>query len=125
MIEVYDYRYKKEKIIGYIDGKKYLNKKKKLAAELDGREYKDNKGNLLLILKDDGVITWPEGLVQGTLKEGKILSFDDTLICKFSENKNEIYDEFGSIVLKLEGNAENLNDSDFFGITAYFLELFA
>ena len=30
MIEVYDYRFKKDKIEGYIDAKNYLNRKEKV-----------------------------------------------------------------------------------------------
>ena len=125
MIEVYDYRFKKDKIDGYIDAKNYLNRKKKFKGKLDGKKYIDDRGNLLLILKDDNIITWSEGEEQGYLKEGKIYSTDNKLIYTFSENKNEIYDKEGKIILKLDGNVENLNDRNFFGITAHFLELFA
>lgn len=58
MIEVFN---KKMKLIGFIDGKKYLNKKRKLIGFLENNEFKDETGSTLLILQDNGVITWNEG----------------------------------------------------------------
>lgn len=49
------------KLIGFIDGKKYLNKKRKLIGFLENNEFKDETGSTLLILQDNGVITWNEG----------------------------------------------------------------
>ena len=123
MIEVFN---KKEKLEGFIEGKKYLNKKKKLIGYLENNEFKDKTGYTLLILKENGAITWNEGEQQGYIKEGKIFSsFDDKFIFEFKKEKGEIVDSDGDTVLYLKGDLESLEDDDFFGITAQFLELFA
>ncbi|MFX1504314.1 MAG: hypothetical protein ACFFDH_25365 [Promethearchaeota archaeon] len=123
MIEVLN---NKEKLIGFIDGKKFLNKKKKLAGFLENNEFKDKTGYTLLILKDNGEITWNEGETQGYIKEGKIYSsFDDRVLFEFNKENGKILDSDGDIVLYLKGDFEALNDKDFFGIAGHFLELFA
>jgi len=123
MIEVFN---KKEKLEGFIEGKKYLNKKKKLIGYLENNEFKDKTGYTLLILKENGAITWNEGEQQGYIKEGKIFSsFDDKFIFEFKKEKGEIVDSDGDTVLYLKGELDSLNDEDFFGIAGQFLELFA
>ncbi|MFX1569136.1 MAG: hypothetical protein ACFFCV_12300, partial [Promethearchaeota archaeon] len=75
MIEAYEKGKKKDKVIGLIDGKKYLSKKKKLWGYLDGNAAKDKSGYPLLYIKDDGKITLNEDWnfeEQGYLKENKI-----------------------------------------------------
>jgi len=123
MIEVLN---KKEKLEGFIDGKKYLNKKKKMMGLLENNEFKDNSNNTLLILKDNGAITWSDGGQQGYLKDGKIYSsLHDRYIFEFKKEKGLILDSEGDTVLYLKGDLESLEDDDFFGIAAQFLELFA
>ena len=123
MIEVLN---KKEKLEGFIEGKKYLNKKKKLMGFLENDEFKDKSGYTLLILKANGAITWNEGEQQGYLKEGKIYSFlDDRAIFEFKKEKGKILDSVGDTILYLKGDLESLGDNDFFGIAGQFLELFA
>jgi hypothetical protein len=124
MIEVYNYRFKKDKIDGYINGKEYLNRKKKLQAYLEGNNYYQG-ADLLLIIREDGVITYSDGDEQGRLKEGKIYSYLGGLLYEFSKEDGKIYDSDKNILLELRGNTEELDDLDFFGIAGYFLELFA
>ncbi|MFW9881734.1 MAG: hypothetical protein ACFFG0_52385, partial [Candidatus Thorarchaeota archaeon] len=102
MIEVLN---KKEKLEGYIEGKKYLNKKKKLIGYLENNEFKDETGYTLLILKENGNITWNEGEQQGNIKEGKIFSsLDDKLIFEFQKEKGKIVDSDGDTILYLKGD---------------------
>ena len=123
MIEILN---KKIKLIGFVEGKKYLNKKKKLIGFIENNEFKDKTGYTLLILQDNGVITWNEGEQQGYIKEGKIYSsLDDRVLFEFKKEIKKILDSNGDTVLYLKGNLESLEDEDFFGIAGQFLELFA
>ncbi len=124
MIEVYNYRFNKDKIEGYIDGRDYLNRKKKVKAYLD-RNYFIKRGQVTLILQEDGIITYSDGEVQGRLEDGKIYWMDNELIFEFSKAEGKIYDSETNIILELRGNVEELDDLDFFGIAGYFFELFA
>ena len=126
MIEVYDYKYSKGKLAGYIDGKKYLNKKQKLMGYLEGLNYNEKGGETLLILKDNGKIKYSDGKTQGIMERGKI-SWKETkeLIYQYNKEKGEIHDSEGNMMIELKGDISNLNDGDYFGIIAHFLELFA
>lgn len=123
MIEV---RNNKQKLEGYIEDKRYLNKKKKLIGFLENNEFKDKTGYTLLILKENGDITWNEGESQGYIKDGKIYSnLHDKILYSFNKKDGEILDSSGEILLYLEGEFDTLKDEDFFGIVARFLDLFA
>lgn len=123
MIEVFN---KKMKLIGFIDGKKYLNKKRKLIGFLENNEFKDETGSTLLILQDNGVITWNEGEQQGYIKEGKIYSsLDDRVLFEFKKENEKILDSNGDTLLYLKGDLDTLEDVDFFGIAGQFLEIFS
>ena len=124
MIEVYDDKYSKGKIAGYVDGTTYLDKKKRVKAQLEGNKFVAH-GQILLILRDDGVITYSEGEEQGYIKDGKIYWINDELLYEFSKEEGKILDSSRNVVLKLEGDYKKLDDRDFFGIAGYFLELFA
>lgn len=130
MIEIYEKGKKKDKIIGLIDGKKYLSKKKKLYGYLDGSAARDKNGYPLLYIKDDGKITLNEDWnfeEQGYLKENKIFySGSDELIFSFHKDKGEIQNHHNNKMIYLRGEGINkLTDMDFFGISAILLELFA
>lgn len=119
---------KERKIEGYIDGKQYLNRKKKLWGYLDGNVAKSDTGYPLLILREDGVITWNEGEEQGYLKENKIFTTNNVLVYEFLKERRQILNRTGKLVLYFEGTAreiEELNTLDFFGIAAIILELFS
>jgi len=123
MIEVLN---RKDKLEGYIDGKKYLNKKKKLLGFIENNEFKDKTGYTLLILTENGEITWNEGEKQGWLEEGKIYSsFDERLLFEFKRDKGQILDSDGNVVLYFKGDFEKLDDVDFFGIAGQYLGLFS
>lgn len=123
MIEVLN---KKDKLEGYIDGKKYLNKKSKLLGYIENNEFKDKSGYTLLILTEDGNITWNEGEKQGWVEDGKIYSsLDNRLIFEFTKDKGQILDSEGDVILYFKGDFEELDDLDFFGIAGQYLELFA
>ena len=117
---------KKEKLVGYIDGNRYLNKKKNLIGYLENNEFKDNSGYTLLILREDGDITWNAGETQGSIKEGKIYSYyQERVIFEFIAEEGKFVDSNGDTVLYLKGDLEILKDEDLFGIAGQFLELFA
>ncbi len=124
-------RNSKNKLEGYIDGKQYLDQKKNLCGFLDGNVAKDKNGIPLLILRDDGVITYSEELKseeQGYIKDGKIYHLDGSLIYEFIKEKRQILDSKGEVKLRLEGSIrliEKLEDVDFFGIATIILELFS
>ena len=129
MIEIYRKGKKKDKIEGYVDGRRYLTRKKKLWGYLEGNVAKHKEGYTLLVLHPDGKITFNEdhdykeaGYIQG----GKIYSLDNTLLFSLHKDKQEILVHFNEEIYYLRGgNIDNLNDSDFFGIAAIILELFA
>lgn len=130
MIEVYMKGKKKDKIIGFVDGKKYLSKKKKLLGYLDRNAAKDKNGYPLLYIKDDGKITLNDDWdfeEQGYLKENNIFySGSDELILSFYKDKSEIQNHINNEKIYLRGEGiETLTDMDFFGISTIFLELFA
>ncbi|MFX1364789.1 MAG: hypothetical protein ACFFCE_17695 [Promethearchaeota archaeon] len=130
MIEVYLKGKKRDKIIGLVDGKKYLNKKKKLWGYLDEKIAKDKRGYPLLYLKDDGKITLNEDWdyeEQGYLTENKIYYCDtDELILSFHKDKKEIQNHLNNETIYLRGDGiDSLTNLDFFGISAIMLELFA
>ena len=123
MIEVLN---KKDKLEGYIDGKKYLNKKSKLLGYIENNEFKDKSGYTLLILTENRDITWNEGEKQGWVEDGKIYSsLDNSLIFEFKKDKGQILDSEGDVILYFKGDFEKLDDLDFFGIAGQYLELFA
>ncbi|MFX0062814.1 MAG: hypothetical protein ACFFC7_11595 [Candidatus Hermodarchaeota archaeon] len=122
MIEVFN---KMGKLEGYIDGKQYLDRKKRLIGFLEENVAKDKTGYPLLILKDNGEITWNEGELQGYLKDSKIYNLQDDLIFEFLKEDGKINNSKEEVVLDLRGNLEEIEDIDFFGIAAIFLELFA
>ena len=130
MIEVYMKGKKKDNILGFVDGKKYLSKKKKLLGYLDGNAAKDKKGYPLLYIKDDGKITLNDDWdleEQGYLKENKIFySGSDEPIFSFYKDKGEIQNHINNEKIYLRGEGiETLTEMDFFGISAIFLELFS
>ncbi len=148
MIEVNDFKYSKGKLGGYIDGKSYLTKKKKIKASLEGKNY-IRFNQVVLILRDNGIITLSDGEEQGHMKGSefyvqqgyydtylnedleqeidyeKFTHTGDKLVYTFSKEKGEIYNAEGKLMLQLKGNIETLEDADYFGIAACFLELYA
>ena len=129
MIEIYRKGKKKDKIEGYVDGRRYLTRKKKLWGYLEGNVAKHKEGYPLLVLHPDGKITFNEDhdyKEAGYIQEGKIYSLDNTLLFSLHKDKQEIFVHFNEEIYYLRGgNIDNLNDSDFFGIAAIILELFA
>ena len=117
-----------KKLEGYIDGKRYLDRKKKVWGYLEGNIAKDKEGYPLLILREDGMITWNEGEEQGYMKENKIFLPNNELLYEFLKDKRLIQNSQEEIVLQLVGTTreiEELGNLDFFGIAAVILELFA
>lgn len=141
MIEVISYVWKKKgKFSGYIDDRKYLNKKQKLQTFLEGNNFKDKKGYILLILREDDVITESDGTEIGYLKDNKIFRYEryysfpesrhkhiipEELLCEFKKDKGVILDSKGSLLLELKGDFDHLTNLDYFGIAGEFLEIFA
>ncbi|MFW9865889.1 MAG: hypothetical protein ACFFEN_07310 [Candidatus Thorarchaeota archaeon] len=123
MIEVLN---KKKKLVGYVDGKRYLDKKKNLISYLENNEFKDNSGYTLLILREDGDITWNVGETQGSIKDGKIYSYyQELVIFEYVTEEGKFVDPNGNAVLYLNGDLEILKDEDLFGIAGQYLELFS
>jgi len=141
MIEVISYVWKKKgKLSGYVDGKKYLNRKQKLQSYLEGNKSVYKKGYVLLILRDDDVITYSDGEEVGYLKDNKIFRYKryysfpeskhkhiipEELLCEFKKDKGVILDSKGSLLLELKGDFDHLTNLDYFGIAGEFLEIFA
>ena len=143
MIEVISHAWnKKGKFSGYIDGKKHLNKKQKLQSSLEGNKFMDKKGYILLILREDDVITDSDGTEIGYLKDSKIFQSEryvevedevgsskflipEELLCEIMKDKGVILDSKGSLILELKGNFDHLTNLDYFGIAGEFLEIFA
>lgn len=141
MIEVISYVFKKKgKFSGYIDNKKYLNKKLKLQTFLEGNKFMDKKGYILLILREDNVITYNDGEEIGYLKDNKIFRYEryysfpeskhkhiipEELLCEFIKDKGLILDSKGSLLVELKGNFDHLTNLDYFGIAGEFIEIFA
>jgi hypothetical protein len=128
MIEVYKKGKRKEKIVGYIDGSRYLTRKKKLCGYLEDNIAKHKKGYPLLVLFPDGKITNNKDFdyrEQGYIKEGRIYSLDNTPIFTLHKEKGEIHAHLNEKIYYLRGgNIDNLTDLDFFGIATVHLELF-
>ncbi len=118
MIEVFN---KKHKRTGYIDGKKYLNKKKKLLGFLEENVVKKMDGFPLLMLDKHNTIRADDGFQYGFILKSKICN-DDGPIFMFSKEKGEILNSDGEVILYLEGDIENIEDLDFFGIAAIYLK---
>ena len=130
MIEVYSKGKKKDEIIGLVDGKNYLTRKKKLWGYLDGNAARAKGGYPLLYLKEDGKITLNEDWnhqEQGYLKDGKIYySGSNKLILSLHKDVGEIHNHLNNKTIYLRGEGiDTLTDTDFFGISAILLELFA
>jgi hypothetical protein len=129
MIEIYAKGKKKDKIEGYVDGKKYLTRKKKLWGYLEDNMSKDKSGYPLLVLTEEGKITLNEDWnfeELGYIKEGKIYYSNDKPIFSLDKDKGEIQNHLNGDIFYLRGEGiEKLDDSDFFGITGTIFELFA
>ena len=148
MIEVYEFRYSKGKLDGYIDGKNYLTKKKKSRASLEGKNY-IRYNQIVLILRDDGVITLSDAEEEGFMKGSEFYVYQgyydshidedfeqeidyekftrtgEKLVYTFSKEKGEFYNDEGKLMLQLKGTIEILEDVDYFGIAACFLGLYS
>lgn len=131
MIEIYEKGKKKDISLGYVDGKKYrYGKKKKLWGYLEDNVARDESGYPLLILKEDGTITLNEDWnyeEQGYLKDNEIrYSGSDELIFSFHKDKREIQNYVNNKTIYMRGEGiDELDEMDFFGISAILLEMFA
>jgi len=132
MIEIYEKGKKKDNSLGYVDGKKYRHsgKKKKLWGYLEENVAKHESGYPLLILRDDGTITLNEDWnyeEQGYLRDNEIhYSGSDELIFSFHKDKGEIHNHINNKTIYLRGEGiDALEKTDFFGICAIILEMFA
>jgi hypothetical protein len=117
MIEVLN---KKEKVIGYIEGKKFFNKKKKLLGYLEGNLVKNKEGYTLLKLDKHNDIFFGEEQVGFILNS--MIYFREEPIFEFSQQKREIHSKDGKDVLILNGNHQKIEDLELFGIAAIYLE---
>lgn len=117
MIEILD---KKSKIIGFIDGNKFLNKKHKLIGFLDDDIVKDDNGhNILRIDKHDDIFMGKEQV--GFILDSKIY-YREKPIFEFSKEKKEVHTNDGKEVLILKGNHQQIEDRDLFGIATIYLK---
>jgi len=130
MIEVYEKGKKKDRTLGFIDGKKYLTRKKKLWGYLEGNVAKHENNYPLLYLKEDGKITLNEDweyYEQGYIKNGEIrYSGSDELILSLHKDKGEVHHHGSNSITYLRGEGiKDLTDEDFFGMSAILFELFS
>ncbi len=118
MLVVYNH---KHKIVGYIDGKNYLNKKKKKIGFLEGNMVKIKSGFTLMKLDKHNDILNYNNFQMGFIIDSKIGN-DDGPMCEISKEKGELLDPEGKVLLSLEGNYETLEVIDYFGIAATYLK---
>ena len=118
MLEVYN---KKHKMIGYIDGKKYLDKKKRKIGFLEGNIVKNKNGfNLMKLDEHNNILGFSNSQI-GFVLDSKI-GTDEGPMCEISKEKGAILDPEGEVLLSLEGNYETLELMDYFGICATYLK---
>jgi hypothetical protein len=124
LIEILD---PKEKVIGYVEGKNYLNEKKRKIGwfDEDDRIVRDKNDYPLLIIDEEGIISYNDGEEVGYLKDYKIFFYDDSLIYELNKDEGKILKDNGDIALILKGDISKLNGLDFFGICSIYLELFS
>ncbi len=126
------------KVIGYVDGKKYLNAKKKAAGTLAGNVFKDSHGDTLLKIDANGEICACEYEAEGdttkpgSVKDGKIfgnLPAAGTLMYVIDKENGRLMSADGKVTkLTLKGKPDEikrLNDLDYVGIAAGLMELFS
>jgi len=118
MLEVYNNKHKK---IGYIDGKKYFDKKKRKMGFIEGNMVKNKNGFPLMKLdKHNDILNYNDSQI-GFILDSKIGN-DNGTMCEISNEKGEILDPEGEVLLSLEGNYETLELLDYFGICVTYLK---
>ncbi|MBD3229657.1 MAG: hypothetical protein GF329_15860 [Candidatus Lokiarchaeota archaeon] len=124
LIKVYD---EKEKLIGFIDGKEYLDKKQNRIGwfDVDQDVVKDKDGYILLSIDKNGTIRYNDEQEVGYLKDEKIYFYDDSIIFELKRDDGNILRYNGDVVLSLKGDLSKIDGVDFFGICAIYLELFS
>ncbi len=121
MLEVYN---NKHKMIGYIDGKKYLDKKKRKVGFLEGNMVKNKNGFTLLRLDKHNDILLNKDFQVGFVLDSKIGN-DAGPMCEISKEKGELLDPEGEVLLSLEGDTiliSALELIDYFGIAMTYLK---
>ncbi len=126
------------KLIGHVDGKKYLNEKKKTAGTLNGNVFKDKHGDAVLKIETNGDICMCEFEADGdvtkpgSVKDGKIfgnLPAIGTLMYQIDRENGRLMSPDGKVnKLSLKGKPDEikrLTDQDYVGIAAGLLELFS
>ena len=135
MLEALD---EKGTVIGYVDGKKYLDGKKKKAGSLEGNVFKDKHGDKTLKIEANGEICMCEFEAEGdvtkpgTVKDGKIfgnIPAAGTLMYIIDKENGRLMSADGKVTkLSLRGKPDEikrLTDQDYVGIAAGILELFS
>jgi hypothetical protein len=128
MIEVLN---KKEKLLGYVEGKKYYDEKGNLIGFLEGNIYKMKDGYPILTLDDNKYLIDENDEKIGYLEENYFRFPDSWMYSSglsildrgFSSETGELYDHKGKVIGYVRGNIENLTDLDYFGILSSFYDL--
>ncbi len=133
MLEALD---EKGTVIGYVDGKKYLDGKKKKAGSLEGGNvFKDKHGDIGFKIEANGdIVIEGEGEVTkpGSIKDGKIFNnipAVGTLMYVIDKENGRLMSADGKVTkLSLRGKPDEikrLTDNDYVGIAGGIMELFS
>ncbi len=135
MLEACD---EKGTVIGFVDGKKYLDAKKKKAGSLEGNVFKDKHGDKTLKIEANGEICLCEFEAEGdttkpgSVKDGKIfgnIPAVGTLMYVIDKENGRLMSADGKVSkLSLKGKPEEikrLTDQDYVGIAAGIMDLFS
>lgn len=119
MLEIYN---EKHKLIGYFDGKTFMNKKKKVIGVMEDNTVKIEHSSIRLKLdsyKDIFLNDYKSHV--GFILDSKIYS-DDNVIFELLPDKGQILDNKGKSILYLEGNSVEPKIENYFAVAAMFLE---
>lgn len=119
LLEIYD---KKHKLIGFFDGKTFMNKKKKVIGVMKDDTVNIEHHSIRFTLDEHNDIFINDYKPHvGFIIDSKICN-DDGVLFELLPDKGQILDNEGKSVLYLEGNSVEPKIENYFAIAAMFLE---
>lgn len=118
---------KKENLMGFIEGNKFLSKRGKIKGYVE-----DNKcysyWDTCLIVDGEEIIEGRHGKKVGYIQDFKIYNSNDYLLFDLNKKKGEVYGYWGQnrvkrIAFKLIGNLDNLTEMSYIGFLLAFDDL--